>query len=126
MNCAEAYVKFLCQWLLDNCLEDMEFMADKFDKSCIDRLKLVASIPFIRVTYTEAVEILEEAVKNGKKFENEVKWGIDLASEHERYSLICFPLIVLVLVGFCCVMSWGYGVMQIPNRGEVSKACHCL
>ncbi|KAK7358425.1 hypothetical protein VNO77_00353 [Canavalia gladiata] len=85
MNCAEAYVKFLCQWLLDNCFEDMKFMADKFDKGCIDRLKMVASTPFIRVSYTEAVEILEEAVKNGKKFENEVKWGIDLASEHERY-----------------------------------------
>lgn len=85
MNCAEAYVKFMCQWLLDNCLEDMEFMADKFDKGCIDRLKLVAFSPFIRVSYTEAVEILEDAVKNGKKFENEVKWGIDLASEHERF-----------------------------------------
>ncbi|AES81830.2 cytoplasmic asparagine-tRNA ligase [Medicago truncatula] len=82
MKCAEAYVKFLCQWLLDNCLEDMEFMADK---GCIDRLKMVASTPFIRLTYTEAVEILEEAVKNGTEFENEVKWGIDLASEHERY-----------------------------------------
>lgn len=85
MKCAEAYVKFLCQWLLDNCLEDMEFMADKFDKGCIDRLKMVASTPFIRLTYTEAVEILEESVTNGKKFEKEVKWGIDLASEHERY-----------------------------------------
>ncbi|XP_027341292.1 asparagine--tRNA ligase, cytoplasmic 1 isoform X1 [Abrus precatorius] len=90
MNCAEAYVKFLCQWLLDNCLEDMEFMADKFDKGCIDRLKMVASTPFVRVSYTEAVEILEEAVKNGKKFENEVKWGIDLASEHERYLKFVF------------------------------------
>ncbi|CAL5215060.1 unnamed protein product [Lathyrus oleraceus] len=85
MKCAEAYVKFLCQWLLDNCLEDMQFMADKIDKGCIDRLKLVASTPFVRLSYTEAVEILEESVKNGKKFENEVKWGIDLASEHERY-----------------------------------------
>lgn len=85
MKCAEAYVKFLCQWLLDNCLEDMEFMADKFDKGCIDRLKMVASTPFIRLTYTEAVEILEESVQNGKKFEKEVEWGIDLASEHERY-----------------------------------------
>jgi asparaginyl-tRNA synthetase len=63
----------------------MEFMADKFDKGCIDRLKMVASTPFVRLSYTEAVEILEESVKNGKKFENEVKWGIDLASEHERY-----------------------------------------
>lgn len=60
-------------------------MADKVDKGCIDRLKMVASTPFIRLTYTEAVEILEESVTNGKKFEKEVKWGIDLASEHERY-----------------------------------------
>ncbi|KAI4350753.1 hypothetical protein L6164_005174 [Bauhinia variegata] len=85
MNCAEAYVKFMCQWLLDNCIEDMEFMADKFDKGCIDRLKMVASTPFKRLSYTEAIEVLEESVKSGKKFENEVKWGIDLASEHERF-----------------------------------------
>ncbi|KAL5573039.1 hypothetical protein UlMin_022636 [Ulmus minor] len=85
MNCAEAYVKFLCQWLLDNCYDDMEFMADKFDKGCISRLKMVASTPFQRITYTKAVELLEEAVKGGKQFENKVEWGIDLASEHERY-----------------------------------------
>ncbi|XP_062090966.1 asparagine--tRNA ligase, cytoplasmic 1 [Humulus lupulus] len=85
MNCAEAYVRFLCQWLLDNCYDDMEFMADKFDKGCINRLKMVASTPFERITYTKAVELLEEAVKNGKQFENKVEWGIDLASEHERY-----------------------------------------
>ncbi|BFG28933.1 hypothetical protein CerSpe_152070 [Prunus speciosa] len=85
MNCAEAYVKYLCQSLLDNCSEDMEFMADKIDKSCIDRLTMVAKTPFVRITYTEAVELLTEAVKNGKKFENHVEWGIDLASEHERY-----------------------------------------
>ncbi|KAK4756932.1 hypothetical protein SAY87_007059 [Trapa incisa] len=85
MNCAEAYVKFLCNWLLDNCLDDMEFMAKNFDKACIDRLRMVGSTPFERVSYTEAVAILEEAVKSGKQFENKVEWGIDLASEHERY-----------------------------------------
>ena len=85
MNCAEAYVRFLCQWLLDNCLDDMQFMADKYDRTCIDRLKLVSSTPFVRTSYTEAVEILEEAVKKGKVFENKVEWGIDLASEHERF-----------------------------------------
>ncbi|GAB4852717.1 Asparagine--tRNA ligase, cytoplasmic 1 [Ancistrocladus abbreviatus] len=83
MNCAEAYVKFLCQWLLDNCLDDMEFMAKNFDKSCIDRLRMVASTPFERITYTKAVELLEKV--EDKKFENKVEWGIDLASEHERY-----------------------------------------
>ncbi|XP_030448288.2 asparagine--tRNA ligase, cytoplasmic 1-like [Syzygium oleosum] len=85
MNCAEAYVKFLCNWLLDNCLDDMDFMAKNFDKTCIDRLRTVASTPFERISYTEAVELLVEAVKGGKQFENKVEWGIDLASEHERY-----------------------------------------
>lgn len=90
-------MKFMCQWLLDNCLEDMEFMADKFDKTCIDRLRMVASTPFERVSYTEAVELLEEAVKGGKKFENKVEWGIDLASEHERYVTAVFKFLLLEL-----------------------------
>lgn len=101
MNCAEAYVRFLCQWLLDNCNDDMEFMADKFDKGCINRLKMVASTPFERITYTKAVEILEEAVKNGKQFENKVEWGIDLASEHERYSnfiAIFYPTFISLII----------------------------
>ncbi|XP_010536845.1 PREDICTED: asparagine--tRNA ligase, cytoplasmic 1 [Tarenaya hassleriana] len=85
MNCAEAYVKYMCQWLLDKCYDDMELMAKNFDKCCIDRLKMVASTPFVRVSYTEAVKLLEDAVAKGKKFENKVEWGIDLASEHERY-----------------------------------------
>ncbi|CAN8248352.1 unnamed protein product [Cochlearia groenlandica] len=85
MNCAEAYVKYMCKWLLEKCYDDMELMAKNFDKGCIDRLKLVASTPFGRVTYTEAIKLLEEAVAKGKKFENNVEWGIDLASEHERY-----------------------------------------
>ena len=46
MNHAEAYVKFLCQWLPDNCLDDMEFMADTFNKTCINRLRMVSSTPF--------------------------------------------------------------------------------
>ncbi|CAF1764945.1 hypothetical protein HID58_088032 [Brassica napus] len=85
MNCAEAYVKYMCKWLLEKRYDDMELMAKNFDKGCIDRLKLVASTPFGRLTYTEAIKILEEAVAKGKNFDNAVEWGIDLASEHERY-----------------------------------------
>lgn len=84
MKCAEAYVKFMCQWLLDNCLDDMKFMVEKYDKGAIDRLKMVASTDFVRLSYTEAVAILEEVAKE-KVFENKVEWGVDLASEHERY-----------------------------------------
>ena len=82
MNCAEAYVKFLCQWLLDNCMDDMEFMVKNFDKTAIDRLMMVTSSPFVRITYTKAVELLSNVTD--KKFDNKVEWGIDLASEHER------------------------------------------
>nr|XP_043631381.1 asparagine--tRNA ligase, cytoplasmic 1-like [Erigeron canadensis] len=85
MKCAEAYVRFMCKWLLDNCLDDMEFMVEKFDRNAIRRLEMVASTNFVRLSYTEAVAILEEAVSNGHKFENKVEWGIDLASEHEKY-----------------------------------------
>ncbi|OIT04455.1 PREDICTED: asparagine--tRNA ligase, cytoplasmic 1-like [Nicotiana attenuata] len=84
MNCAEAYVKFLCQWLLDHCLDDMEFITKFIDKGALGRLRMVTSSKFHRLTYTEAIVILEEASKT-KTFENKVEWGIDLASEHERY-----------------------------------------
>ncbi|CBI38541.3 unnamed protein product, partial [Vitis vinifera] len=97
MNCAEAYVKFLCQWLPDNCIDDMEFMAKNFDKGSIDHLRMVASMPFERISYAEAIKLLEEAVKKDKKFENKVEWGIDLASEHERFSAeVLFKKLVIV------------------------------
>ncbi|RZC90118.1 hypothetical protein C5167_044749 [Papaver somniferum] len=83
MNCAETYVKFLCQWLLDNCLDDMQLMVKNFDKTAIYRLKLVTSTPFERITYTRAVKILENVTE--KKFENTVEWGINFDAEHERY-----------------------------------------
>jgi asparaginyl-tRNA synthetase len=83
MNCAEDYVRFMCQWLLDHCLEDMKFLSSMYDKTAVERLQMVASTPFVRITYTEAIEILEKVTE--KKFDNKVEWGIDLASEHERY-----------------------------------------
>ncbi|KAG6533713.1 hypothetical protein ZIOFF_007588 [Zingiber officinale] len=83
MNYAENYVKFLCQWLLDNCREDMEFMVKNYDKTAIERLELVSSMPFERISYTKAVQLLVNVTD--RKFENKVEWGIDLASEHERY-----------------------------------------
>lgn len=91
-------MKYMCKYLLEKRYDDMEFMAKNFDGGCIDRLKLVASTPFGRLTYTKAIELLEEAVAQGKKFENQVEWGIDLASEHERFFLFfCYLLISLNL-----------------------------
>ena len=85
MVLAEEFVKYLVQYALDNCADDLKFLNDKYDDELIERLKSVLGIAFQRVTYTEAVEILEDAVKNGTKFEYPVHWGTDFQSEHERY-----------------------------------------
>lgn len=86
MQCAEDYVRYCCQYLLDHCQSDLEFITKMIDKTAVDRLKLVATSPFKRVSYTEAIEILQKEVAEGKKtFENKVEWGIDMATEHERH-----------------------------------------
>ncbi len=85
MALAEEFVKYLVQYALDNCADDLRFLNDKYDEGLIDRLKSVLGIEFQRVTYTEAVTILEEAVKNGTQFEYPVHWGTDFQSEHERF-----------------------------------------
>ena len=85
MVLAEEFVKYLVQYALDNCADDLKFLNDKYDDGLIERLKSVLDIEFQRVTYTEAVEILEEAVRNGQQFEYPVHWGTDFQSEHERY-----------------------------------------
>ncbi len=85
MDLDEDFVKFCVRWALDNCQDDLKFLNDMFDKGLLDRLNSVVDTEFIRLTYTEGVNILQEAVKNGKKFEFPCNWGDDLASEHERY-----------------------------------------
>ena len=85
MILAEEFVKFLVQYALDNCADDLKFLNDKYDDGLIERLKSVLGIDFQRVTYTEAVKILEEAVRNGQQFEYPVHWGTDFQSEHERF-----------------------------------------
>ncbi len=82
MDLAEDFLKYCVRYALDNCRDDIEFLAEHFDKELIPRLESVLAQEFKRLTYTEAIEILE---KSGQKFEFPVKWGIDLQSEHERY-----------------------------------------
>jgi len=82
MDLAEEFLKYLVQYALDNCADDLEFLNKMYDKELIDRLKSVVNTPFERVTYTTAIEILQ---KSGQKFEYKVEWGTDLQSEHERY-----------------------------------------
>ena len=98
MELAEEFVKFLVQWALDHCMEDLQFLNDKYDNGLIERMRSVLGIAFQRVTYTEAVEILEKAVADGVKFEYPVHWGTDFQSEHERYLVekhFCKPVILI-------------------------------
>lgn len=85
MQLAEDFVKYCLRWALDNCMDDIQFLNDMFDKELIDRLHFVLDHNFIHLPYTEGIRILEEAVAGGRKFEFPVYWGVDLASEHERY-----------------------------------------
>ena len=82
MEFAEDFIKYLVRYALDNCMDDIRFLNDMFDKELIGRLESVANTEFVRLTYTEGIRILEES---GQKFEFPVSWGVDLQSEHERY-----------------------------------------
>ncbi len=85
MDLEEDFIKYCVQWALDNCQDDLAFLNKMIDKTLIERLQSVVKGSFERLTYTRGIEILEEAVKGGRKFEFPVSWGMDLASEHERF-----------------------------------------
>jgi asparaginyl-tRNA synthetase len=82
MDLAEAFLKHIFSDVLNNCTGDMEFFHERIDNTLLDRLKGIVDKEFERVSYTEAVKILESC---GENFEFPVKWGIDLQTEHERY-----------------------------------------
>ncbi len=82
MILAESMLKYIIRYVLSHAPEEMQFFNNFVDKGLIDRLNHVANSEFARVTYTEAVELLE---KNNDKFEYKVSWGADLQTEHERY-----------------------------------------
>ena len=85
MDLAEEFIKYLVKYALDNCYDDIKFLNDKYDNDLLERLQGVIGTDFVRLEYTEGIRILEEAVKEGTKFEYPVYWGVDLQSEHERY-----------------------------------------
>ena len=82
MELAEDMIKFVINYVLENCPEEMAFFNSFIDKGLFERLDKIVSSDFVRITYTEAVDIL---LKSGHKFEYPVEWGCDLQTEHERY-----------------------------------------
>ena len=86
MDLEEDFIKYCVRWALENCKDDLEFLNKMIDKGLIARLEGVLKEDFVRLTYTEGIEILQKAVANGVKFEFPITgWGMDLSSEHERY-----------------------------------------
>ena len=85
MDLEEDFIKYCVRWALDNCRDDLEFLNKMVDKTLLERLEGVLKESFVRLPYTEGIEILQQAIKDGKKFEFPCQWGDDLASEHERY-----------------------------------------
>jgi asparaginyl-tRNA synthetase len=82
MTLAEAFIKRIIGDALSQCGEDMKFFEERIDKEVLKRLEGIQKTPFLRVSYTEAIDIL---LKSGQTFDFPVKWGIDLQSEHERF-----------------------------------------
>ena len=82
MDLAEEFIKYCIQYALDHAADDIKFLNDMYDDKLIERLNNVIKQDFVRLPYTEGVDIL---LKSGKKFEYPVYWGADLQSEHERY-----------------------------------------
>ena len=82
MDLAEEMIKYIISYVLEHCPEEMQFFNSFIDKGLLERLDHIVNSDFVRITYTEAVDILQ---KSGKKFEYPVEWGLELQTEHERY-----------------------------------------
>ncbi|HCE47884.1 MAG TPA: asparagine--tRNA ligase [Prevotellaceae bacterium] len=85
MDLEEDFIKYCIKWALENCKDDLAFLNKMIDNTLVERLQSVIAENFVRLPYTEGIKILEKAVEEGHKFEFPVSWGMDLASEHERY-----------------------------------------
>ena len=122
MDCIEEMIKYCINYCLEHASEEMEFFAKMIDKECIDRVKKVANSNFKRMTYTEAIEELSK-VKD--QFENQdIFWGMDLQSEHERY--ICEKVVdgPVFLTDYPKDIKAFY--MRVNEDGKTVAACDLL
>ena len=85
MDLEEDFIKYCVRWALEHCKDDLQFLNQMVDKGLIARLEGILKENFVRLPYTEGIKILQQAIKDGRKFEFPCNWGDDLASEHERY-----------------------------------------
>ena len=121
MDVAEAMIKFVIQYVLDNCPQELEFLNKFIDKELIDRLTTVANSDFGRVTYTDAVEMLSE---HNDEFEYKVSWGCDLQTEHERYLTEKIFRKPVFVTDYPKEIKAFY--MRLNDDGKTVAACDCL
>ena len=124
MDLAEEFIKYLVSWALENCIDDIRFLNDKYDEGLIERLRSVIGTEFVRLEYTEGIRILEEAAKNGVQFEYPVYWGVDLQSEHERYLVEKHFQKPVILTGYPNEIKAFY--MKQDDNGKTVRAMDVL
>ena len=124
MDLQEDFVKYLLNWALTKCREDLEFFDKRIQPGLIAQLESVVNSKFVRISYTDAIAKLEEAANNGAKFEFKPYWGCDIATEHERY--------LTEQIFKCPVMVYDYPkeiksfyMKQNPD-GKTVRACDVL
>lgn len=121
MELAEDFLKYLIQYALDNCQDDLQFLAKMYDSELIDRLKFVVDNDFVRLDYTEGIDIL---MKSGVKFEFPVSWGLDLQSEHERYLVEQHFKKPVILINYPKEIKAFY--MKLNDDGKTVRAMDVL
>ena len=124
MDLAEEFIKYLVSYALENCIDDIKFLNDKYDEGLIERLRSVIGTDFVRLEYTEGIRILEEAVKNGVKFEYPVYWGVDLQNEHERFLVEKHFQKPVILTGYPKEIKAFY--MKQDDNGKTVRAMDVL
>jgi len=138
MNLAEEFIKYLIQYALEHNAEDLEFLNQRFaeeekqkpqaersEMSLLDKLRFVTENKFERITYTDAINILLESLAyKKKKFKYEVKWGIDLQSEHERYLVEKHFKKPVIVTGYPAAIKAFY--MRMNDDGKTVAAMDIL
>lgn len=121
MDVAEAMIKYVIGYVLENCSQELEFLNKFMDKELIERLTAVANSDFGRVTYTDAVKMLEE---HNEEFEYKVSWGCDLQTEHERYLTEKIFRKPVFVTDYPKEIKAFY--MRLNDDGKTVAACDCL
>ena len=125
MDLIEDCIKYCISSVLENCPAEMEFFDSMIEKGLLERLDEIVKKPFEKLTYTKGIEVLKEAVKNGHKFENNnIEWGMDLQSEHERYLCEEYVKGPTFLIDYPKDIKAFY--MRLNDDGKTVAACDLL